>query len=196
MLLALSGIFNVFRMEDYIKETHTSTRIENGVLIEENLTSDTRTFIYENIFYTLNKNDAWIMGRTPAFGDEGILRSGNWEDIGSYKTGIRERYGNEVQIMNLLLWYGIVGCALYFLMYLRASYLAIFKSRSRFMQAIGIYTAFLWTWAFVWEVSNIEIYFMMNIIMLGICYSKVFRTMDDNEFKNWTKGIFLPLTKA
>ena len=42
----------------------------DGQYYKDNLKADTRTAIYENVFYTMNKYNAWITGRSPAFGDE------------------------------------------------------------------------------------------------------------------------------
>lgn len=188
------GIFNPFRMDDYIKDDMTrEVKDESGEKYEDNLKADTRTFIYTNVSYTMDLYDAWIMGRSPAYGDEGPL--GVASEIDN-ETHLRGRYGNEVQIMNLLLWYGIIGCVLYFLMYARASFLAIYRSRSIIMKGIGIYVAFLWMWSFIWEITKFEVFFMMNIAFLGVCFSKKYREMTDKDFKQWVWGIFYKKKKT
>ena len=188
LYFGINGSFNIFNMNEYIKsDIKRNTQNEQGMTYEDDLKADTRTFIYRNVFYTMEKYDAWILGRSTAFGDEGpdrIIEESY--DI----TKLKGRYGNEVQILNLLLWYGIISIVLYFLIYARASYLAIYKSNSIYMKAIGIYTAFLWLWAFIWEVSSFETYFLMNIIFLGICFSKQFLNMKDKDFECWTNYIF------
>ena len=188
LFLGITGKFNVFKMDEYIKgDYHQTIRKADGEIQQDNLKADTRTFLYWNVFYTMKKYDAWIIGRSPAFGDEGPT----WADRGKdEETKLIGRYGNEVEFLNLLLWYGIISTILYFFLYLRASYLAIYQSRSIFMKAIGIYVAFLWAWAFIWEVSNFEIYFMMNIVFLGVCFSKYYRSMNDKDFKRWINSIF------
>ena len=187
--LEISGKFNVFKKDEYIKGDYTlKVQGADGQYYEDNLKTDTRTFIYENVFYTMNKYNAWIAGRSPAFGDEGPLWVGRGKDETTKLIG---RYGNEVGILDILLWYGLIGVILFFLMYIRASYLAIYKSRSIYMKGIGIYTAFLWTWSFIWEKPLIETFFMMNIIFLGVCFSKPFRMMTDKDMQQWVKGIFL-----
>lgn len=188
------GIFNPFKMDDYIKDDMTrEVNDESGEKYEDNLKADTRTFIYTNVSYTMDLYDAWIMGRSPAYGDEGPL--GVASEIDN-ETHLRGRYGNEVQIMNILLWYGVIGCLLYFLMYARASFLAIYRSRSIIMKVIGIYVAFLWMWSFIWEITKFEVFFMMNIAFLGVCFSKKYREMTDKDFKQWVLGIFYKKKKA
>jgi len=187
--LGVSGKFNVFKMDEYIKGNYElKAKGSDGQYYKDNLKADTRTAIYENVFYTMNKYNAWITGRSPAFGDEGPL----WVDRGKDETTkLIGRYGNEVGILDILLWYGLIGVILFFLMYIRASYLAIYKSRSIYMKGIGIYTAFLWTWSFIWEKPLFETFFMMNIIFLGVCFSQPFRMMTNKDMQQWVKGIFL-----
>ena len=194
LITGFHGIFNPFKMDEYIKGDMTrEVKNESGENYDDNLKADTRTFIYTNVSYTMDLYDAWIMGRSPAYGDEGPF--GVASDINN-ETHLRGRYGNEVQIMNILLWYGVIGCLLYFLMYARASFLAIYRSRSIIMKGIGIYVAFLWMWSFIWEITKFEVFFMMNIAFLGVCFSKKYREMTDKDFKQWVLGIFYKKKKA
>jgi hypothetical protein len=185
--LAVSGTFNVFKMDEYISgeyvEEHTNSE---GEEVEEDLMGDTRTFIYQNVFATMETYDAWIMGRSPAFGDEGVDDYWGIDET----TGVKGRFGNEVGIMDILLWYGVIGVVIYFLIYVRASYIAIYRSRNRFAKAIGLYVAFLWMWAFVWEKPLFETFYMMDLILIGLCFSTRFRQLTDAEMEYWVKGIF------
>lgn len=182
------GIFNPFRMDDYIKGDMTrEVKDDKGEAYDDNLKADTRTFIYTNVSYTMDMYDAWLIGRSPAYGDEGPIGIASSVD---QDTHLRGRYGNEVQIMNIQLWYGIIGCVLYFLMYARASFLAVYRSKSLIMKGVGIYVAFLWMWSFIWEITKFEVFFMMNIVFLGLCISKKYREMTDQDFKCWVNGIF------
>lgn len=188
LYLGIIGPFNIFKLNEYLGDDHKSTYTNSkGEVVEEDLTADTRTFIYENVFYTMNKYNAWIMGRSPAYGDEGLI--GAASQMNEYSK-LEGRYGNEVGIMNMLLWYGIIGCVLFYLLYIRAAYLALFKSNNKYMEAVAIYVSFLWCWSFVWEVAVFETFFMMNIMMLGICFSRSFRAMNNAQFERWVLGIF------
>lgn len=110
--LGVSGKFNVFKMDEYIKGNYElKAKGSDGQYYKDNLKADTRTAIYENVFYTMNKYNAWITGRSPAFGDEGPL----WVDRGKDETTkLIGRYGNEVGILDILLWYGLIGVILFF----------------------------------------------------------------------------------
>lgn len=187
LLLGTIGVFNVFKIGEYISGDYEQTiETENGA-VKDNLKQDTRTFIYQNVSYTMNKYDAWLFGRSSAFGDEGVITGmGKFDKF----TGLKGRYGNEVGIMDILLFYGIVGVILYFLLYLRASYLAIYNSSNRYAKSVGLYVVFLWTWSFIWEKPMFENFFMMDLILLGLCFSNKFRAMTDDEVGIWVGGIF------
>jgi hypothetical protein len=188
IVLGSIGVFNVFKMDQYIKGDFEQKINTSDGFVSDDLKTDTRTFIYENVFYTMNKYDSWILGRSPAFGDEGIVGGFTGKDD---KTKLKGRYGNEVGIMDILLWYGLIGVALYFLIYLRATYAAIYLSSNRYAKALGLYVSFLWTWSFIWEKPMFETFFMMDLILLGLCFSNRFRRMTDLEVKLWVKGIFI-----
>ncbi|AYQ31760.1 hypothetical protein [Runella sp. SP2] len=179
------GVFNPFQMDKYIKGDYYFIATKNKVVEKRSFKLDTRTFIYENVLYTLNKNNDFWCGRSPAFGDEG----GTFED--NLITGLKGRYGNEVGIMDILLWYGLIGVVLYFLIFIRASYLAIYKSKNRIIKALGLYVSFLWMMSFIWEKPLFETFFMIDLVMLGICLSKQFRYLTDIEMKAWVSSIFV-----
>ena len=185
--LGTTGVFNVFKMDQYIKGDYEHKINTSNGMESDDLKADTRTFIYENIFYTMNKYDAWIFGRSAAFGDEGLNGDFGLKDD---KTKLKGRYGNEVGIFDILLWYGLIGVVLYFLIYLRASFVAIYQSKNRYAKAVGLYVAFLWTWSFIWEKPMFETFFMMDLILLGLCFSNRFRGMNDREVQLWVEGIF------
>jgi len=188
LFLGVSGVFNILNMDDYIKGEYNQKRTtDDGKFEDVSLKNDTRTFIFENVFYTLNVNNQWILGRSPAFCDEGINNSYGINET----TGLKGRYGNEVGIMDILLWYGLTGVVLYFLIFLRASYVAIYRSRNRFAKGVGLYVAFLWLMSFIWEKPMFETFYMMDLVMIGLCFSKKFRYMTNYEMNIWVKNIFI-----
>jgi hypothetical protein len=187
VFLGSLGIFNIFKMNDYIKVDYTQQIKTTDGDETEDLKADTRTFIYENVFYTMNKYNAWFFGRNTAFTDEGLIGIASEKDS---KTHLKGRYGNEVGILDILLWYGLIGVLLYFLIYVRASFLAIYHSNNLYAKAIGLYVSFLWAWSFVWEKPMFQTFFMMDLILLGLCFSNKFRGMNDLEVHLWVKEIF------
>lgn len=187
LVLGIFNVFNVFKMDQYLDGHYTVVSTVAGKTGKESLTSDTRTFIYiENIKSAL-KHDYILQGRTPANGYDSNHFGGfvQWE----LHTGKKVRFASEVSILNVFLWTGLIGVILYFLVFLRASYLAIYKSNSFFMKIIGLFVAFRWSYAFVEDFTKFELLYIFLWITIGMCYSTAFRKMNDDEFKEWVLGL-------
>jgi len=193
-ITASIGVFNIFKMEEYLGE-HTTQTTSKGT--EINLTADSRTFLYEEVLESAIKYKYALFGITPARGNE----SETFGYIAQYdlKTGRNERYSNEVSILNIFTWTGCVGVILYFIIFFRATYLAINKSQNIFMSIIGLYIAFRWMIAWLEDFSTFNLSSVFLWIMISMCISKSFRNMSNNEFTIWIFGIFnkkfLPLNK-
>ncbi|MFK5938707.1 MAG: hypothetical protein QM497_09985 [Sulfurimonas sp.] len=187
LILGLSGIFNIFKMDQYIKGNYSAVSNETGEAKETSLKADTRTFLYvENIGSAL-KHDYVIQGRTPANGYDSKY-FGNFMKYALH-TGKQQRFTSEVGILNVFLWGGLIGVVLYFLIFLYASFLAVYKSNSYFMKIIGIFVAFRWAYSFVGEFSTFNTLNILLWLFISMSYSTEFRKMNDEEFKEWTKGI-------
>lgn len=185
--LAVINVFNVFKINEYTgKDYEVSQRTSSGEIDEENLTSDTRTTLYVDVLLTAQKYNSWLIGRSPARGNETSEPDFQEEDM----TGRDERYGNEVAILNIFTWTGIVGVFLYFLVFYKASYLAINKSNNIFAKIMGIIIAFRWLYAWVEDINYFTLTTFFLWLMLGFCLSKAFREMTNDEVKYWVNGIF------
>ncbi len=183
--LAVTGQFNPFKIDQYVAGEYTASR-EDGQT--ENLTADTRTGLYTEVLASaVNNNYVW-WGRTPARGNDSVLFGELIEE--QTNTGKLERYVNEVSILNVFTWTGLIGVILYFLVFLKASYLAIYKSKSWFMKMLGLYICFRWTYAWVEDFSRFDLSYILLWIIIGMCYSESFREMNDTEFKYWIRGAF------
>lgn len=182
-ILGISGIFNVFKMNDYIRGDYKVMSNDTGKLKEDSLTADTRTFLYVENITSAIKNDYVIQGRTPANGYDSKWFGDfmKWE-LG---TGKQQRFSSEVAILNIFTWYGLIGATLYFLIFLKSSYLAVYKSNNYFIKVIGLFVAFRWAYSFVEDYSNFNIQYIFLWVLIAMCFSSSFRSMTDNEFKNW-----------
>jgi len=187
-ILAVNGTFNIFNLEENISGNYTSEKIKDGEKIEENLKIDTRTFLYEEVISSALKNDYVFFGRTPARGNDSFY-FGNFtaEELGTKRY---ERYSNEVSILNIFTWTGLVGVVLYFFIFFNAAYLAIVKSKSSFLKILGLYVSFRWATAWVEDFNRFDIMNLMLWMVIAMCYSKKFRKMTDFEFKIWINKIF------
>ncbi len=186
-LLAVTGLFNVFDVDEYYGERYATERIGNQT-VQVSLTADTRTLLYNEVIGSALKYDYWLFGRTPARGNES-------ETFGMFaleelNTGKMERFINEVSILNIFTWTGLIGVLLYFWIFFQASYLAVFKSNNIHLKIIGIYIAFRWCYAWVQDFNNFDLSNFFLWFMIGMCFSKVFRDMSDKEMKDWVLQIF------
>ncbi len=187
LVLGILNIFNVFKMDQYIKGDYSIVAIEAGHTGKQSLTRDTRSFIYVENIKSAIKHDYILQGRTPANGYDSNYFGGflKW----TLHTGKKQRFSSEVSILNVFLWTGLVGVVLYFLVFLKASYLAIYKSNSFFMKIVGLFVAFRWSYAFVEDFTKFELLYIFLWIAIGMCYSTSFRKMNDEEFKEWVIGL-------
>lgn len=188
LFLAIIGFFNVFKLDEYLGKHTTKTKSITGEVTEENLTADTRTFLYIEVIESALKNNYVIFGRTPARGnDSEYFGDFNKETL---HTGKQERFTNEVSILNIFTWLGIVGVVLYFLVFIRGSYLAINESNNIFIKLIGLNISFRWTYGFIEDFSRFDLSNIFLWLMIGMCFSESFRQMTNAEMKYWVRGIF------
>jgi hypothetical protein len=188
LFLGITNKFNIFQIDKYISGNfEEKKKIGNQVKVAD-LKSDTRTFLYKEVIVSAIKNDYMLMGRSPARGNESDAFGLHAAE--ELKTGRYERYGNEVSILNIFTWTGLVGVILYFLVFLKAAYLAITKSNSNFLRIIGLYVTFRWIYLWVEDPNIFNINNILLWMVVAMCYSEQFRNMSDFEFKNWLSSIF------
>ncbi|WP_211166277.1 O-antigen ligase family protein [Mucilaginibacter robiniae] len=184
--LAVTDTFNVFKINEYVSGDYTKSKVNaDGEVVDESLTTDTRTFLYEEVLGTAKKYNTWIIGRSPARGNETVW----FADLAEI-TGRKERLWNEAAILNVFMWTGIVGVALYLLVFNRASYMAINHSNNIYSKMLGLFMAFRWGYAWVEDGNFFNITTVFLWFMLGICLTTSFRSMTDEEVKNWIGEIF------
>lgn len=183
--LATSGLFNIFNPQgENKKEIIDKKRDFKGQLVEDDLSADTRTFLYLEVLQSTKLYNSWIFGRSPARGNMS-------ESFGELDLNKRnERNGNEVSILNYFVWLGIVGVIFIFLLFYQATNLAIFYSNNIFSKIIGLFIAFRWAFAWVEDTNVFYINYLYLWIFIGICFSEKFRIMTDKEMKIWVRSIF------
>jgi len=184
-LLAVFGIFNIFKIgEDSKGEFIAEQQQMGGGVYEEDLSADTRTFLFEEVLLSSKKYNSWLIGRSPARGHQTSYFADN--DV----TGRSERLRDEVAVLNVFTWTGIVGVTLYFLIFCYASWLAVNRSNNIYSKLIGLFVAFRWILAWIGDIANLDLSYFTIWLMIGICFSKSFREMDNAEVKLWVRGIF------
>jgi len=177
--LAISGQYNIF--EELAKEEGYETLNREGE--QENLMSDTRTFLYVEVLSSINYTEDWIIGKSAI----GSYQSDWFTDDGGAMNG--KRTGCEVGMLNILLRYGIIGVFLYFLILFTVSRYAIINSSNYLAKMIGLFIAFRWTYSFVEEFTIFDLNFYFFWLSIGIVSSARFRNMSDNEIRNYFETI-------
>lgn len=189
-ILAATNIFNIFNVSEYIKNPSDFFERENK---QDNYTysllDDTRTFIYEEVIYSAISNNYVIFGRSMARGYDTTAFAGAYKEV-QEDTNRNERADCEVSIMNIFNYFGIVGVISYFLIFITASYNAIAKSNNTFMLLIGLYISFRWVYSWVEDYNRFDLNYLFLWLLIGMCFSTKFRSMNNNEFVRWFKLIF------
>lgn len=177
VFLALSGTFNIFDMKSYLG---SGLEVENTVGEKENLAVDTRTFLYEECLSSMEKKGTFL------FGEGGC---GKYYTK-AFKNALfgANRYASEVGALNTLLYSGIIGLLLYWIIFFYASYKAINDSDNILSRMLGLFIIFRWDYFFVEEFTNFNTNYFFLWLMIGMCLTPQFRYMTDEDICDWIEG--------
>lgn len=184
LILGVTGIFNVFKVEDYatgLAGLEAKSAYSEG--LTEKLDADTRTFIYVETITSAIKNNYLWTGHSLARGYE----SPHFGHLDFYGRG--ERYSSEVSILNIFTYFGIFGVLIYFAIFLTASYKAVVQSNNVYIKMVGLFLAFRWVFAWVEDFSRFDLNYLFIWIAIAMCYSIPFRAMSNREFEVWVRGL-------
>ena len=187
LYLGISGQFNIFE-DSSQNEKYTQQKVVNGQVVEENLSADTRSFIYKEVITSALEHNYILWGRTPARGnDSAAFGTYNAEEL---KTGKYERHANELCHTNVFTWLGLIGVILYSLIYLKSSFLAVYKSNNFYIKILGCFIAFRWAYGWIEDFNRFDIMNISLWMIIAMGLSSQFRQMNNIEFKLWVKNIF------
>jgi hypothetical protein len=185
--LAVSGIFDVLNFKEYL-DPYEITSSSSGE--EVNLAADTRSFIYAEVLGSAVENDYVIQGRSFARGNDSYYALDLYDGI-----NLKERFMNEVSLLNIFTWEGLIGVILYSLIYIFATVNAINKSRNKYLKVMAVSLSFIWAFSWVEIINTFDMCYVTFLIMLGMCMSPVLLDMKDYEFERWAFQ-FLPCKKG
>jgi hypothetical protein len=149
--------------------------IEGGYR-QENLRSDTRTFLYVDVFRDIKINNAYLFGK-------GINAGYASDDFETYN-----RLSVEVGFLQILLKTGIVGFIMYITLIVTAIFKAINTSRNLFIKYLGM---LLSGYVLMFFIENMILFNLLNIItwvIVGMCHSRELRELNDEEIKELFSG--------
>jgi hypothetical protein len=189
LYLGISGTFNLFEnMSSQDKEVYAETKGVDGETVQENLAADTRTFIYQDVILSAIEHNYIFWGRTPARGNDTSIYDENTAD--ELLTGKNERHGNEVCFPNIFTWLGLIGMTLYCLIYLKSSYMAVYKSNNLFIKLVGVLIAFHFFYGWIEDFNRFDIANISIWMMISMAFSEQFRKMNNQEIKLWVTSLF------
>lgn len=191
LALGISGVFNVF--EDVSEKDQGQNVLINSNGDEVSLSADTRTFIYNEVLSSAIDNHYVFLGRTPARGNDTSFFYDLADDMLTVKftKNIKhERSQNELCFLNIFTWLGLIGMLLYIAIYLRASYMGVYRSKNFYVKMAGVVTAFNFAYGWIENSTAFDILNLVYWTFISICLSSKFRNMSNSEFESWYKEIF------
>lgn len=140
--------------------------------ISGHLTENTREFIYAAFIEDMTMKD-WVFGK-------GFL--GEYYCPGA-EEGKDTRFIIESGYLQTILKGGIINLVLFLLIALPAVYLGIIKSKNIISRASGTIVLLWLIDMFPWGMPAMNIRYILLWTCIGICYSKEFRNLTDNEVR-------------
>ncbi|NEU10255.1 hypothetical protein GZH53_18170 [Flavihumibacter sp. R14] len=177
LLLGIAGIFNIFS----IGESFDRLSIKDGKGRTQDVFIDSRTGIYMDVFSQLESDNSIVFG----LGGSGKTKTSLTDNVNAdfdtvYKEG---RRGTESGMLNYIQWGGMVGGAIYFLLFIVASYYGIHRSRNWFCIMLGLWVAYKGLCSFIEDSMIFSISSIFILVPIGICLSREFRSLGDSEIK-------------
>ncbi|WP_111308311.1 hypothetical protein [Confluentibacter sediminis] len=181
LTLGIIGSYNIF--EKLSENEDLEYKIEVGdKLQKQNI--DTRSFLYEEVLEDLISTDNLLFGKSPSQGYKSYFFYNN----GGAMNGIR--YSSEVNILNLMLYFGLVGCMLMVILVISVSYYGIFKSNNKLAITLGFLLLSRYLLFFIEEFTQFNFNFYFFWLVMGLVASKQFRSMNESQIKLWVRNIF------
>ena len=193
-ILCYATIFIIFKVILW----NANGVINGNISVEEakygsdsELTQDSRSLIYADVITSAINHNYVIWGRTPARGNDIELSYALffWAYDDNVVFNKNERHSNEVLHLNIFTWEGLIGVILYFAIYIKASYLAVYRSKNIYISLLGCFIAFRWVFGWIEDFNSFNILNISLWTMIGMCYSDKFRDMTNIEFKQWIRKL-------
>lgn len=143
---------------------------------DEDLASDTRTFLYLEMAEDLTATDSWLFGKGAfsryysAYFDQSLI-------------GGLGRISSEVPFLNYLLRGGLCYVIVYFGLLIYAVYLGIWKGKNKFVQSIAVIALGWYFNSFVGDITGCRFYHLAFFLLLGCCLSRKWLYCTDKDIE-------------
>ncbi len=183
--LGISGTFNIFDFKEYLSMNEVEVDNPGADEKPEDLTDDTRTFIYVEEILSAVKNNYVIHGRSLARGYDTDYFT--LVDIDTVDRG--ERPSSEVGILNVFNYMGILGAMAYMAIFIGCIVSVFRGSKNKAMYFVLLYVMFRWIWGWIEDCSRFDMNMMILWMAMAMCYSGRFLKMNDRQFAAWAGSI-------
>jgi hypothetical protein len=139
---------------------------------DEELKTDTRTFLYSELITDLKENKALLIGK-------GANSTYYSEYFHITKEDTDNRLTAEVGVLAIMLKGGIIALFLNLFLFFNAVILAFFYSKNNFVKGVGFFLLIHILLLFIENLIRFSIYNYLIWIMVGICLSKRLRGYND-----------------
>lgn len=187
-ILFISTLF----INDYTNENGSYFQKLQQYLADEKrndeLATDTRTFLYVEMAQDLSNTNSWIFGK----GALSYYYSFFFDNNNNGKYG---RISSEVPFLNYLLRGGIIYTSLYFYLLLYAVWCALKYGKNKFIKSTSIIiTGWIFN-SFIGDITGCTFYHMVFFVLVGCCLNKTWLNYTDEEIKKLLEFRSLSLTK-
>jgi hypothetical protein len=179
LYLGATDHFNVFADLKELVSTGASISVsEGGESRESSLDSDTRTFLYIDVFNSMvNHNSSFIIGEGGGAGYESV----RFKDVEKTDKG---RFGCEVGFLNTLLYSGVIGVSLYASMIMISVYYAINRSKNKLCKMLALFILSKWVIFFIEDIPKLDMNNYFIWLVAGLCLSPQFRSLTDRQLSS------------
>ena len=187
LIAAIFFNFNIFEIggENTEFTIKASDDLNGGADGRRGLVTDTRSFLYREALSSAINHQSMLFGRTPARGHDTVAFYGDGND----GTRRGERYADEIGVLNIFNWFGIIGSILYSICFLYSIWLGLFRTRNIYTIYGAIMLQFFWIYSWVEELQLIRWDYLIIFVLVAFITSSSFRTMDNNQMKLFIKNI-------
>lgn len=184
LYLGIYGDFNIFQLSDYTGAYQMDSKDGSS----QDMVVDSRSSIYIDVLSQLEKDNAITWGLGGSGKTETSLTDIEYADFDViYKEG---RRGTESGMLNYAQYGGVIGVLIYFILFIKSSYLAIYKSENWFCIMLGLWVMYKGLFSFVEDRIFFSISSIFINISIGMCFNTSLRKMSNDEIKLFIKSIF------
>lgn len=184
-ILGVTGEFNIFKFGDYIDVDITvANSFEDGKT--ENLSVDTRTFLYVETLNSAIEHDYWLFGNSLSQGYYATMFA-ELDEV----EGRGMRYSTEVCILNVFTNLGLIGVLLFFSVFVYTIINVFLHSNNKTLCILSLLLSFRWMFSFLEEFTRFDLNTIFLWIEFAICNSCYFLRMTDDQIKKWFRDLLI-----